>query len=96
MILAVVPRSGENRAVDLSVELADWTDCDVAAFLVGRALAIFPESEEFVHVKGVFWTINALGNGLYEVLVQLAQAGVLEHRDEPDDQYRWRGRSGDF
>jgi hypothetical protein len=55
--------------VDLSAELADWTDCDVAAFLVGRALTIFPESEEFVRVKGVFWTVNALGDALYGVLV---------------------------
>ena len=77
------------------MELADWTDCDGAAFLVGRALAIFPESEEFLQVKGVFWTDNALGNALYEVLVQLTQAGVLEHRDEPDDQFRWRRRRAD-
>lgn len=71
------------------MELGDWTDWDGAAFLLGRALGVFPESAEFPRVKGVFWTENALGDALHEVLVVLSGAGVLERRDVPDEQFRW-------
>lgn len=58
--------------------------------MVGRSLGIFGESETFTRVKGVFWTDNPLGNALHEVLLQLTAAGVLERREEPDDeQFRW-------
>ncbi|MGW4895891.1 hypothetical protein ACWEQL_27095 [Kitasatospora sp. NPDC004240] len=75
--------------MDLSTELADWTDWDGAAFHVGRALGVFPESETFPHVKSVFWTANPLGDALHDILLCLAAAGVLERRDEPDEQFRW-------
>lgn len=80
------------RSVELSEGLADWTDWDAAAFAVGRSLGIFGESETFAQVKGVFWTDNPLGNALHEVLLQLAAAGVLEQREEPDEQFRWSTR----
>jgi hypothetical protein len=76
--------------VDLSVKLADWTDWDAAEFWIGCALGVFSGSEEPLHIKHVFWSDNPLGNALHEVLVQLSTAGVLERRDEPDDQFRWR------
>ncbi|MFF1921176.1 hypothetical protein ACFVW8_11465 [Streptomyces sp. NPDC058221] len=75
--------------MDLSEGLSDWTDWGGAAFAVGRSLGIFGESEMFSRVKGVFWTDNPLGNALHEVLLQLAGAGVLEQREEPDEQFRW-------
>ncbi|MFF4262042.1 hypothetical protein ACFY7Y_36725 [Streptomyces virginiae] len=79
--------------MDLSKGLADWTDWDGAAFVVGRSLGIFPKDETFTQVKGVFWTDNPLGNALHEVLLRLTAAGVLERREEPDDiQFRWLGR----
>ncbi|MET9881194.1 hypothetical protein ABZZ36_42465 [Actinacidiphila glaucinigra] len=78
--------------MDLSEGLPDWTDWDGAAFVVGRSLEIFGESEAFSEVKWVFWTNNALGNALHEVLLQLAAAGVLERREEPDEQFRWSTR----
>ncbi|BBC33906.1 hypothetical protein SGFS_052000 [Streptomyces graminofaciens] len=74
--------------MDLSEGLADWTDWDGAAFLVGRSLGIFDASETFPETKHVFWTDNPLGNALHEVLLQLAAAGVLERREEPDEQFR--------
>jgi hypothetical protein len=40
-------------------------------------------------VKWVFWTENPLGTARWETLHSLARAGVLEYRDEPDDQFRW-------
>lgn len=68
--------------------LADWTDWDVAAFELGHALGVF-EDRTFLDVKHVFWTSNSLGGGLHTSLHALVAAGVLEHRDEGDDQYRW-------
>ncbi|MFI2736622.1 hypothetical protein [Streptomyces sp. NPDC018711] len=78
--------------MDLSEGLAGWTDWDGAAFVVGRSLGIFEESVTFTQVKSVFWTDNPLGNALHEVLLQLVAAGVLERREEPDEQFLWSGR----
>ncbi len=72
----------------LPEDLSDWTDVDIAAYQLGRALGIFAEST-FGERKGVFWTDNRLGNGLHDALVALTAANVLEYRDEPDMQYRW-------
>ncbi|MEV7122316.1 hypothetical protein [Kitasatospora griseola] len=79
--------------MNLREGLDDWTDWDGAAFELGRALGLFAEPVTFTHVKWVFWTDNPLGNALHEMLLQLVAAGVLERRDEPDDeQFRWSGR----
>jgi hypothetical protein len=75
--------------VELHAQLDDWTDWDGAAFLVGRALGLFKRAA-FPDVKSVFWTDNRLGNGLHAVLLDLVEAGVLERREEPDEQLRWR------
>lgn len=82
----------QDRSVDLSEGLAEWTDWDGAAFGVGRSLGIFSDSQTFTQVKGVFWTDNPLGNALHEVLLQLAAAGVLERREDPGEQFRWSVR----
>ncbi|MDX3128696.1 hypothetical protein PV367_02520 [Streptomyces europaeiscabiei] len=66
--------------MDLPERLADWTDWDGVAFLVGCSLGIFGGSDTFTKVKWVFWTDNPLGNALHEVLLQLVGAGVLERR----------------
>jgi len=78
-----------DLAVGLSADLADWTDWDVAQFALGRALGLFA-GRPFLKVKSVFWTDNPLGNALYDMLQALVRAGILEHRDAPDDQFRWR------
>ncbi len=78
--------------MDLSEGLAEWTDWDGAAFEVGRSLGIFDSSESFTQVKWVFWTDNPVGNALHEVLLQLVSAGVLERREERDEQFRWTGK----
>lgn len=80
--------------VDLSEGLLEWTDWDGGAFVAGRSLGVFAESEAFTEVKWVFWTDNPLGNALHEVLLQLAAAEVLERREEPDEQFRWSTRGG--
>jgi len=76
-------------AVNLAERLPDWTDWDGAAFKLGQALGCFGEGD-FAAVKGVFWTDNRLGNGLHQALIALVEAGLLDRREEPDEQFRWR------
>jgi hypothetical protein len=82
-----------SRRGTLRETLRDWTDADVAAFQLGRAVGLYDGYDEFTKVKGTFWTDNALGNGLHAALMALAAATVLEHRDEPDVQFRWSKRA---
>ncbi|MEU4804653.1 hypothetical protein [Actinosynnema sp. NPDC023587] len=79
--------------MELREDLADWTDWDFAAYGLGLALGIFPPTGEFHRVKHLFWSDNALGVALHDVLMRLVDAGVLERRDEPDIQFRWRADS---
>lgn len=74
-------------------ELADWTDWDCAAYSLRCALGLFSEGG-YPDNKHVFWTNNPLGKGLHEALLTLAEAGVLEQRDEPDVQFRWSSATG--
>jgi hypothetical protein len=71
-------------------DLADWADWDVAAHLLGRSLGLFQGQDFRTDAKHVFWTDNPLGNGLHDALLALVRAEVLERRDEPDEQFRWR------
>jgi hypothetical protein len=71
-------------------ELEVWTDWDVAAFYLARRLGVIGLDTRFhAEAKHIFWTDNPLGNGLNRILQELVGAGVLEMRDEPDEQYRW-------
>jgi hypothetical protein len=79
-----------TRWMGFADDLADWTDWDGAAYDLGRALGLF-SGRGFVDVKHVFWTDNPLGEGLHDALLALARAGVLDRRDEPDEQFRWSG-----
>lgn len=80
--------------MSLAEDLAGWADWDGAAYQLGRAIGLF-EGVTFGDAKHVFWTDNDLGNGLHEALVALVRAGVLERRDEPDEQFRWKGQRTD-
>lgn len=73
-------------------DLSSWTDWDGAAFKLGRTLGLFSDSH-FTDVKYVFWTSNALGDGLHDALLALAAAGILDRREEPDEQFRWHDRT---
>jgi hypothetical protein len=48
-----------------------------------------PDVRFSMEAKHVFWSNNAVGAALHRMLGELVAAGVLENRDEPDDQYRW-------
>lgn len=73
----------------LADALADWNWWDGAQFELGQAMGHFAGCE-FLEVKYVFWADNPLGNGLHDILLMLVEAGVLERREEPDEQFRWR------
>jgi hypothetical protein len=77
--------------VPLADDLGDWTDWDGAAYALGCAVGLFREVD-FLRVKHVFWTDNQLGNGLHDALLALVNAGVLDRREEPDEQFRWSDR----
>jgi hypothetical protein len=68
-------------------ELDDWTDWDFAAYRLGRVLGLFGDAD-FIRSKHIFGTNNRLGNGLHDALLALVTAGVLERREEPDEQFR--------
>ena len=72
----------------LADSLADWTDSDVAQYELGRSLGLFGSST-FQEVKGTFWTDNTVGNALRAALYAFAEGQILDHRDDPDDQFRW-------
>jgi hypothetical protein len=77
------------ETTSLRVALADWLDWDFAQYALGRSLGLFGESVQYLAVKGVFWSDNDTGPLLFRMLEQMAAAGVLEKRDEPDIQFRW-------
>jgi hypothetical protein len=56
-----------------------------------RAGARSDEDARFRPARGLTWTDNPVGKGLYEALVALASAGILAHGQEPDDRFRWAG-----
>lgn len=70
--------------------LSDWRDWDFAAFLLAQSIGLMSSEVRFhLEAKHVFWTNNPVGDALETMLGELVKTGVLENRDEPDDQYRW-------
>ena len=81
-------RERQRRPVTLR-DLTDWTDWDVAAFCLAHSLGILQEYDNFITAKPIFWVSNPLGEGLNEILMHLVSIGILQHREEPDQQFRW-------
>ncbi|GIF78619.1 hypothetical protein Asi02nite_81370 [Asanoa siamensis] len=73
----------------LADALAEWTDVDGAQYELGRTVGLFAD-RTFFQVKWVFWSNNPLGQALCDMLHALVKAGVLDYRDEPDNQFRWK------
>lgn len=70
--------------------MADWTDWDIAAYELARALGVMREGGRFhMEAKHVFWSDHPIGNMLDDMLQRLVAVGILQNRAEPDDQYRW-------
>jgi len=89
------PEAGERSEAPadragLRAGLADWTDWDIATFALACALGVMGEGVRFhLEAKHLFWTDHPIGTMLHEMLQRLVEVGVLQQRDEPDDQYRW-------
>ena len=81
-----------SRRVGLVNTLDGWTDWDLAAFRLGRAIGFYEREEDWWRTKGAMWIDNLVGAGLHDALLALADAGVLDRRAEPDEQFRWHGR----
>jgi len=77
----------------LKERLADWQDVDVAGFFLGKALGAIPAEMAWSRAKGLFWSPRPLGLALADTLRFLADAGILEVRD--DCEYRWAGDLAD-
>lgn len=78
----------------LKVRLAKWRDWDGAAYELGVVLGLWmdygaPIGEDPWHgLKHIFWTDNPLGNALYNSLIELVNAGVLETQEDKLS-FRW-------
>jgi len=73
----------------LRESLSDWRDWDGAAYALAECIGLVPPWNGWGRTKHVFWSDHPIGNLLYATLEQLVAVGVLESRDEPDNQYRW-------
>ena len=69
--------------------LRDWTPIDVAGYQLAAALGLMPAGIFPTRAKHVFWTNHPISAALLQMLDQLVVLGVLEHRTEPDFEYRW-------
>ena len=76
----------------LKENLKEWTDFDVAAYLVGCAIGLFPpfdgSYDDFRKHKGFFGTAGTVGEPLAYFLESLVDAKVLES-DPGEIKYRW-------
>jgi hypothetical protein len=68
-------------------DVKEWTDVDVAALVLGRALGLFSLADGLTEAKAILWTNSAAGQTLYGLLERLCWLGVLE-RDEAPVRYR--------
>jgi hypothetical protein len=82
--------TGDALDGPLRYRLSEWSDFDVAEFHLAQVLGLFPDEPFMRSVKYVFWMSNPLGDALSDILKRLVEVGVLEFRDEPDRQYRWK------
>ena len=65
-------------------------DFDWAGFQLGASLGLWDDDPQtFQRVKHVFWSDNPLGNALFECLLKLTEARVLEE-DKEECKFRWR------
>lgn len=69
-------------------DLADWSDWDMAALSYGAAIGVFDDASRR-QVRRVVLSDNDLGSGLHDGVMALVTAGVLERREQPEEQFRW-------
>ena len=69
--------------------LKEWTDIDVAQYELAKRLGLINENATFQDSKYLWWSDNPVGNATVDLLEEMVDAGMLDHRTEPDQQYRW-------
>ncbi|MBI3651604.1 MAG: hypothetical protein HY231_11360 [Acidobacteria bacterium] len=68
----------------------NWTDGDVAAFLLARSIGLMKSDIPFAtNTKHIFWANHSVGSFLFQMLDEMVKLEILEKRDDPDIQYRW-------
>lgn len=77
--------------VSLKEKLVIWTDWDLAMFEIAVNLGMVPPGEEsWLKNKGLFWSAGPVDDMLSALLQKMVEAGYLEYREEPGQQYRWK------
>jgi hypothetical protein len=79
----------------LEEALADWTDFDTAEFVLAKNIGLMDEGTAFAfQAKPVFRSKHPVGEALANMLFELVDCGVLEHRGDrpPDGCQQWRPR----
>lgn len=69
--------------------LAEWVDADIAMWLVGVALGVFPVTASFTSVRSIVSSADAVSDALHRVPMVLADAGILEDEDGSGAEFRW-------
>jgi len=73
----------------LRARLASWTDRDVAGYWIALSIGLIEPAASFSSdAKHVFWTNNALGEAIDDVLMLLVKIGAVEH-DQDEQRVRW-------
>jgi hypothetical protein len=73
----------------LQEDLKDWTDIDVAMFLVAKNLGLIGD-KTFLETKWVYCTKNHFSDALWRIIEELEKANILEKNDE--ECYRWNNK----
>jgi hypothetical protein len=74
--------------MSLKNKLEGWTDVDFAAYELAKLLGWIDSDATFLETKHLWWSKE--GDSIYFVLNSMMENGILEKRDEPDIQYRWK------
>lgn len=69
--------------------LRDWTELDLAGFVLAVTLGIFPVGVSFREVEGAHFKSGLVGERLISAVEMLVYAGVLQGRDDGNE-VRWR------
>jgi hypothetical protein len=68
-------------------DMAVWTEADIAMYGLAVVLGLLPHGVSFPEAKHVFWTSNALGDVLQDILDTLGRIGAVDH-DADGTSYR--------
>lgn len=76
----------------LKDKLKDWTDVDVACYYLAICLGLMNETTSFpVEAKHVFWTNNAVGNMLIDMVDSMIAEQILKAKDD-GQLVRWNSK----